>query len=513
MKIIKTGQPTWTNRHDTFTENIRNLYELGNEADQDALTAYNDATKSLMNLIGEAIATQTPLRPLGAGWSWTKIATVDNGVILDTKCLNTRFNITTASLRPGYADDPDNLLFVQSGMSIQEIDDFLLSKKKALSTHGASNGQTIAGAISTGVHGAAFDVGAMPELVRGIHLVTGPSRHVYLERESLPIVSESFVQRIGAEHILDDALFNAALVSFGSFGIIHGVMIEAEDHYLMDTYVQRMPYDHTDNGKMLKRVMATLDFTDAVLPCGNERPYHFSVLLNPYDMDKGVYVTTMYKRTFASGYDPPKANAAGIGPGDDAPTFIGRLTDALPALVPLMVNKVLGESLALSELDAENRPVKQTGTIGEIFNNTTLRGRLLSAAVGFPAEMVNQVIDLMLHANTLDDPFAGLFSFRFVKQTSATLGFTRFPRTCVMELDAAYSPKVYHFYGRIWKLLEDNNVPFTFHWGKIGELTPQRIQNMYGTDAGAWTDARKRLLDANSLVVFTNPTLEQWGLA
>ena len=35
----------------------------------------------------------------------------------------------------------------------------------------------------------------------------------------------AFAESIGAESIKDDTLFNAALVGFGSFGIIHGVMI------------------------------------------------------------------------------------------------------------------------------------------------------------------------------------------------------------------------------------------------------------------------------------------------
>ena len=229
-------------------------------------------------------------------------------------------------------------------------------------------------------------------------------------------------------------------------------------------------------------------------------------------MGKGVYVTTMYKRAYTKDYKPAVDNAAGIGPGDDAPTFIGLLTNSIPALVPLLVNKVLGASLAVSKLDAQNKPIKELGTVGEIFKNTTLRGRLLSAAVGFPVNKVNQVIDLMLKANKELGPFAGLFSFRFVKQSTATLGFTKFGHTCVMELDATYSSGIYNFYSQIWKTLEDNNIPFTFHWGKVNELSPARISNMYGGAATSWKAARNKLLDANSIKVFTNPILQQWGL-
>jgi hypothetical protein len=61
--------------------------------------------------------------------------------------------------------------------------------------------------------------GAMQEMVFGLHLVTGPNRHVYLERKSYPVMGPDFPESIGAEFIRDDVLFNAALVGLGSFGI------------------------------------------------------------------------------------------------------------------------------------------------------------------------------------------------------------------------------------------------------------------------------------------------------
>ena len=504
MQIIKTGDQTWQNRHETFTENIKDLYELGDEADLDALAGYNDATQGFLNMVSEAIATQTPLRSLGAGWSWTKIATVNDGIMLDTKPLNTIFDITANSISNAYKGDLQYLLFLQSGNGIWEISAHLKEKGQSLKTSGASNGQTIAGAIGTGAHGSAFDFGAVQEFVVGMHVIVGANRHVWLERASAPVVSGGFIQRLQTELVQDDDLFNAALVSFGSFGIVLGVMIETEQLFLLETYMERMAYDDSAPGAILKGIMQTLDFSNANLPCGTERPYHFSALINPYDMGNGAYVTTMYKRKYTKEYQPPVANSAGLGPGDDAPTFIGLLSDAIPALVPTLVNRVLGASLTLFS--------KQYGTLGEIFNNTTLRGKLLSAAVGFPIANVNQVIALMLDLNSTAGPFPGLFSFRFVKQTKATLGFTRFQQTCVMELDAAYSNGVYNFYTQVWQKLEAAGITFTFHWGKVNELYPSRIANMYGSSAKAWIAARNKLLDANALSIFTNPILAQWGL-
>jgi len=499
MKTIKTGDTTWENRHETFVENIKDLYELGNEDNLDALDGYNDTTTGLQALIADAIATQMPLRALGSGWSWTQIATVNGGVMMDTKPLNTVFDISAASVSAAYTGSPQYLLFAQSGNGIWELGEHLRARNLSLKTSGASNGQTIAGAIGTGAHGSAFDFGAVQDFVVGLHLIVGPNRHIWLERASAPVVSAAFIQNLQTELVQDDDLFNAVLVSFGSFGIVHGVMVETEDLFLLETYMDRMPYDDS-----LKSIMQTLDFSNANLPCGTERPYHFSVLLNPYDMANGAYVTTMYKRPYQPNYTPPVDNAAGIGPGDDAACFMGTLTEVVPALIPTLVNKVLGASLTLFN--------KQFGTLGEIFNNTTLRGKLLSAAVGMPIAYSTQVADLMLSINNTIGPFTGIFSFRFVKGTSATMGFTRFGQTCVMELDAPYSDTTYNYYTQVWQQLENAQIPFTFHWGKVNEVTPTRIANMYGPAATDWIAARNKLLDADTIKIFTNPILQQWGL-
>ncbi len=497
MKIYKTNDTTWENQHETFVYNIENRYELGN-GNGDAISSYNEATAGFQQLISDAVTRSGHLRGLGAGWSWTPIAATP-GVILETKALNTTFTITPGSVSPAYTGDPSRLFLAQCGTGIWELSAFLKQRGRSLKTSGASNGQTIAGAISTGAHGSAFDTGAVQDYVTGLHLIVGADRHIWLERASYPVVSERFTGLINAELIRDDTLFNAALVSFGSFGIIHGAMIETEDIYLLEAYMQRKPLDAP-----LRDLMGTLDFSRAALPCGNERPYHFQVLINPYDKKTPAYVTTMYKRPYRSDYTAPVRNTNGIGPGDDAPCFIGRMTDAVPKLVPTLVNKLLAGSLSTYD--------KQFGTLGEMFSNTDLHGKLLSAAIGVPIEQVNAVIDLLLALNQSRGPFAGLFAFRFVKQSKALLAFTRFPYTCVVELDATFSNTTYTFYSEVWKELDRRNIPYTFHWGKVNELTPARLQKMYGTNIDQWKTARKQLMDPQTLTVFTNPVIQQWGL-
>lgn len=499
MILFKTGRTKWKNQHETFTENIKDLYEVGNENALNALDGYIDTVKGLQMIFKESIDKSIPLRLLGAGWSWSKIAASSNGIIVDTKQLNTLFPITTTHVSPRYGGDPSKLFLVQCGTGIWELSRALRPLKLSLKTSGASNGQTIAGAIATGAHGAALDFGAVQDFVVGLHLIVSPTKHVYLQRKTKPVITKSLTDKLQAELIEDDNLFCAALVSMGCFGIVAGVMVETEDLFLLEAYMRKMPYDDK-----LKRLMNTLDFSESILPCGAERPYHLGVQVNPYDKHNEAYVTAMYKRPYRDNYPRPVRNPNGLGPGDDAPCFIGQLTHLLPGAVPILVNKVIGNALVPYE--------KQMGTLGEIFSNTTLHGKLISAAIGLPIQYVTRVNDILLEMNKKDGPFAGVFSYRYVKKSQAKLAFTRYPITCALELDAAYSGAMVTFCNKVWNRLEREKIPFSFHWGKMGEITRDRIIKTYGNDLSDWLKARNQLLTGANKAAFNNTLTKHWGL-
>lgn len=498
MKIFKTGKTEWTPKHETFVQKIKDLYEVSNDSALAPIDAYNDTTKGLQQLISDAVNNNYQIRALGAAWSWTGIAVAEEGIMIDTKPLNIIFEITSQSVVPTYGGDLTKLFFAQCGNAVWELSEFLKKRNLSLKTSGASNGQTIAGVLATGAHGSAFDFGAVQEFVKGLHIIVGANRHIFLQRKSSPVVSHFFINKLQTELVEDDDLFDAALVHLGSLGIIHGVMIEAEDIFLLECYMQRMPYDEA-----LKKTM-TLDFTTAILPCGTERPFHFEVKINPYDLAAGAYVTTMYKRPYRTDYPKPVANADGIGPGDDAACFVGRLTQAIPAVVPSLVNKLLAGALTPFS--------KQFGTLAEIFDNTTLHGRLISTAIGIPISQVQRVTDILLELNKTKGPFLGLFAFRFVKKSKAALAFTRHDPTSVLELDGAFSKNMESFFDEVWKRLDEEGIPHTYHWGKMSNLNSEKISMMYGDGLDKWIKARNKLLDKDAMKVFTNPIMKQWGL-
>jgi FAD/FMN-containing dehydrogenase len=384
--IQATNLKQLSNLHGTFRHPIENLFNIANGNTGRIVPDYNATTKALQQFLGEAANKNKTLRCLGSNWSWTPVGYA-NDWILHTKRLNILKRILPEETDPSYFFEPDRVVFSQCGCTIQELSRELRRLNRSLKTSGASNGQTIAGATATGTHGSAIDVGATPDFVVGIHLIVSPNRHVYLERASYPVVSLLFVQKIDAELVRDDDLFNAALVSFGSFGIIHGMMLETEPLYLLQTYRLRLELDQ------VAPLAETLDFdAHPLLPFGGERPFHFQFLVNPHDLHNGVYVSAMYKRPYREDYPRIVRDFSKAGPGEDAPAFLGRLTHSLPVVTALVVNNLIKNAYAPYN--------DQWGTLNEIFSNTDTQGRVLSAAVGIPAEKVNEVNNLLLDLTT-----------------------------------------------------------------------------------------------------------------
>jgi FAD/FMN-containing dehydrogenase len=496
--VIRASNATsWQNEHKTFTQPVNNLFDIYNGDTGNVLFDYNETTKAIQGKMKEAIQQNKKIRALGGGWSWSKVAATD-GWIFNTKNLNMTLKIRPDRISDKFTGDIDQLFYAQCGNSIDELNRNLRLKNRSLRTSGASNGQTIAGAISTGTHGAALNFGSTQDFVKGLHIIVGPDKHVWLERESEPIISDSFGLELNTLVIRNDALFNAALVSFGSFGFIHGIMIETEPLYLLETSRILIPFE-----KPFRKLMETLDFNGSGLPNGSETPHHFQVLLNPYSMDKGAYVTVMYKRPYRNDYTPPVVNASAAGPGADAPSFLGGVIDILPGSIPIIINKLISSSYAPYD--------KIYGTSGEIFSKTDLRGKVLSTAVTVPLDYVNQVTDILFEVNE-NKEFFGLFSYRYVKGTKAALGFTKFTQSCIIEFDGVVSGNADSFYQSVWDMLEIKKIPYTFHWGKLNNLNDTRLRNMYGVSRDKWVNARNFLLQTDSIKLFNNDMLHDFGL-
>ena len=492
-------QSSWHSKHLTFTQRIERMIDVWNPKGKPSAEGLKATTKAFQSIIRDAARKGKRVRALGSGWSSSRVAACQDWIV-NTKPLNWIFPLSERSISDAYAGDPKHLLMAQCGVAVLELNNYLATQGQSLKASGASNGQTIAGALSTGTHGSAFKVGAIPNYVVGLHLIVGGSRHVWLERASYPVANDAFAAKLGAELIRDDRLFNAALVSFGSFGIIHLVMIETEPLFLLDAHRLSIPFDDR-----LKQAVSSLDFSNLPLPGNSDDLYHIECIFNPYDLDGGARATVMYKRPYTDDYEPPGPNADGFRPGDDAPGFIGLLSDAVPSLIPTLVNGLI------DQIYAPHPP--KTGTLGEIFYNSTIRGKSAAASLGVPQNMAAKALETALAAHKAHGPFMATVALRFVKGSKGLLAFTRFDQTCVVDIDGVLSDRTRRFFDRVPEAFAEADIPFTMHWGKLNAyLNPERVRRSYEATVDLWLASRHALLDAPSRAVFTNAFLERCGL-
>lgn len=504
-----------TGRHQSYEQALEGEYAFGiDRGGKPPFETYNDATRELQGIIQTCIQDGTSLRAHGSLWSLSTVA-VTGGRLIDTTALRLAFEVPSDLTGPAYPGDAAKLRFVECGNSVAALNDYLFASGLSIKGCGSNNGQTIAGALSTGTHGGAYKFGAMQEMVVGMHFITGPDKHVYLERKSAPVMRAAFAESIGAEFIQDDTLFNAALVSFGSFGILHGIMIETRELFLLNAVRFRHPYDAT-----LKAAIAGCDPTLVPLPAEasavpRDKPYHFEIFFNPNEgtPPAEAIVLIMYEGPYdPDNYTPPVWNAGEAGLGASGLDIMGAVVGKIPS--PL--NK-LAVPLLNSQVDKEFAPYFKQAVIRDLFRGEKTLGKTLACGVGMPVVRAVEAMEIAFKAYQESTAVLPLIlSHRFVKGTRALLGFTRFDTTAVMELDALNTPETRAFYNQVWNDLDAAGIPFTLHWGKYNSfLTPERVRSRYGDAAvDQWIASRATLLEnATVRQIFNNGFTASVGLA
>jgi len=507
---------------DTFPNNgpfpTKILYETQLEPEGNmpsVFDRYNDAGKEIQRLLQDSINNNERFRAYGSAWSLSNIAHQRDRMHYNGR-MNLKMTFDKNDCHPLSAFQSKNLFFFQCGNVIKEISEFLSKSGKSLKTSGASNGQTIAGAISTGVHGSAFDTGAVQDYVVGINLIIGPNPEdmVYLERNSKPALGDDFAGKINSRLIRNDGLFNAALVSLGSFGFIHGVVIEAEDRFLLKRYTRRISREQT------MELAVNMNFEDSGFKIAEEldangkgiRPYHFKVYINPYN-DQEEYVTEIiYKKPYRNDYPNPIPRIK-TAIYKDLSTWIVQFAAKHNRLIPKLMKAMKGQ--IFPDLDVEIE-----GTLGEIFWDSTHQGPAFAFTLGIDHKDTPKALDLFIKLVNEEGPVPGAMALRFIKASEATLAFTRFPMTCILEMD-----------GILWQgnqdmiCLEDMQkriietfmaagIKFTIHWGKNAAWSfPGLIDYMYGDNDDVWKNHRSALLSKQMADLFSNDFLDSIKLS
>ena len=160
------------------------------------------------------------------------------------------------------------------------------------------------------------------------------------------------------------------------------------------------------------------------------------------------------------------------------------------------------------------------GTLSEIFWDAGYQGPAYACSVGMDNSDSPKALELLVNLAREEGPIPGIYAMRFVKQSGATLAFTKFPVTCMLEIDGLiWDPKDNNiglpaFCTRTIEVLQANNIAFTLHWGKNADWSfPGLIQYMYGNNAQEWIAYRSALLRKETAELFSNDFLQDTALA
>ncbi|UII77585.1 FAD-binding protein [Flagellimonas sp. HMM57] len=516
-KTTKLTLSKWDTLHSNGPFPLKFLYKTKLEATNSMpsnIDRYNDAAQEIQRLITETKNQNQGFRAYGSAWSMSKIAHQKDRMHYNAH-MNTYFSFMDQDLHAMSSYDASNLFLFQCGNNIKEISEKLAGHGKSLKASGASNGQTIAGCISTGVHGSAINVGSVQDYVVGLNLIIGPNPGdiVYLERHTKPVLNNVFVQKLRSRVIRNDGLFNAALVGLGSFGFIHGVVIEAQNLFLLKRYVRKI------DKNIALQLAETQDFKNSSFKIQGETdsngkgniPYHYKIFINQYKDDGKYVVECMYKKPFRQSYpDPFPVIKTSVY--RDLINLAVKIGSHFPNTIPLFI-QVLENSI-LPDVNEE-----ATGTLAEIFWDAPYQGPAFACSFGVDHKDSRKAMEVLTKLSVDEGPVPGIFAMRFIKKSNATLSFARFPITCMIEIDGVLWNETNNlmslktFSKRMIEVLQSNNIPFTIHWGKNADWKfPGLTDHMYGADAKTWRMYRCALLSDDMQKLFANEFLKNTKL-
>ncbi len=203
----------------------------------------------LVNVVQMASSGGHRLHAVGSGWAFENIAYSADWMVRLNRLNKPLMTVTSGALNPQWAAmqaaGNDVLFHVEAGASVADVNDALAAAGLALPTMGGSNGQALAGAITTGTHGGDIALPPLAGLVMAMHLVTVDGRELWIERASSPITDDLALARAlscgDTEILRNDDVFNALLIGFGRFGVIYSYVLRVQKAFRLAEWTTMMP--------------------------------------------------------------------------------------------------------------------------------------------------------------------------------------------------------------------------------------------------------------------------------
>ena len=507
------GPQSWSGVHVTHPTRVARIIDVDNVGPDGTLLAgfdmFLNAGESLDGLISEARDAGKRILPIGAGWALSKINITD-GWLVNTKLLNACYDIGEQYFDAAYpAAERRNVVLAQAGMQIAELNAYLEglegkgAGRRAIKAAGVGNGQSVAGSLSGNTHGAQITFGAMPDFVVGLHIATGSGQTLWIERASKPVLNEEFAARIGAQLIQDDDIFNAAVVSFGTFGIIAAVAVETAPIYQLK-FPPIADIHHDDLKARL------LEFADAP----PEDLYHYEFIFDPHDRKQMAMEASAPKVPYDPTVDTPKPrwivrDKNGYAPGINILRLVGMFRFLVPTRIITALQFKNYRKIALLN--------SVQGTPGQIYTSSIyyLEG-YIESAYAVSVKDAPATIDISSKV-ARDMRLPSINQVRLCRASQATLGFTQHePITAVFEFGMIHDERFGEFEHRLDEAFREAGIRYTMHWSKNSGIDPDKLEYMYGAaKIASWKAARQAVFagDPSLMEMFQTDAMVEAGLA
>lgn len=476
----------------------------------------------LVAIINDAGSKNQRVRAVGSGHSTSDITRTDGGILIDPRQMDAILDIDPATINQA-SGGGTNLIRVQSGILIRNLNQQLEGRGLALLHMPAYDGQTISGAMSTGSHGSGAKWGPMPSsMLRSIVMVVGNGTVFQIEPAAsaggAPITDPTrfpgaLPEAPGVPVVLlqNDDWFRAAQVSMGCLGVIYSYTMEVTAAFHVSENRTATRWED------VKGQFAPETFNPLPAPLADWD--HFELVVSPYasdDDDGGKHPCIWVERARVG--NTPKRGARQDFWGkileDVGILFTGAVLDDIlnvfPRLAPSSINT------AMEQLTTDDAPyVDSSHKVFKVLDSE-LELRAHAVEMHFPAaDLVATVDRLMDTFQSIADEkelyVAGPIGIRFVAASDALLAPQAGRLTATAEMTNIVGiEKGEELLREVKGAMSSADRSIRVHWGlDLDTVTAQDARDWYGVNFDKWLGVYR---EANANGMFNNRFTDRMGI-